>query len=156
MTGLADGTTYRFAAVARNAAGIGPPGYSDNVTPAAPPGSPAPVEALAGDSSVALNWTATPGAVYGVTTYDSIGIVSPSPSVQITGSSAVVSGLASGKKYFAVTSTNSAGQTSIAFSRTVIPYNRAEVDAWMTGSLADFPALRAARGTIRAMRTQVG
>lgn len=140
ITGLSDGTGYRFAVVARNAIGTGPAGYSETVTPAGSPGSPAPVQTVMGDGSFVLSWTSGgPGISYTVTTYDSNGLVSPPPPTQINGTSATVTGLAGATKYyFAVTATNPAGQPNVAFSRTVVTYNRQQADAWMSEPLGDF------------------
>jgi titin len=104
ITGLANGTTYRFAVQAVNAMGTG--AYSD-VSNSVTPGSPeAPTigTAVAGDAQATLSWTApanegaAPITGYAVTPY--IGFT-PQPAVTFdsTATTETVTGLTNGSNY---------------------------------------------------------
>ena len=59
VTGLTNGTPYTFTAVATNAAGTGPASApSDAVTPRTVPVAPTGVSGVAGNTQVAVSWTA--------------------------------------------------------------------------------------------------
>ncbi len=57
ITGLTNGTAYRFKVRARNARGLGPPSsYSNGATPSSIPGGASIGATLVGDSEVTLKW----------------------------------------------------------------------------------------------------
>jgi hypothetical protein len=113
VTGLANGTSYTFTVVAKNAAGNSAPSVASNaVVPATsvPPGAPTNVRATPGNgrASVAFTAPASDGGA-AITSYT----VTASPGGQTaTGSSSpiTVAGLANGTSYtFTVTAANTAG-----------------------------------------------
>lgn len=59
ISGLTNGSSYTFTVTATNAVGTGPASTaSNNVTPATTPGTPTAVSATAGNTQVALSWSA--------------------------------------------------------------------------------------------------
>jgi hypothetical protein len=58
VTGLTNGTTYRFRVSAVNATGVGVPAVSAPLTPSAPAAAPTGVVGVPGNAQVALSWTA--------------------------------------------------------------------------------------------------
>ena len=116
VTGLTDGTTYRFRVRALNTVGAG--GYStisNAVTPTPLPGPPTIGSATAGNGQATVSWTApasegaTPITSYVVTPY--IGYFPLSPvTFSSTATTQIVTGLTNGTTYrFRVRATNASG-----------------------------------------------
>ena len=123
VAGLINGTTYSFTVTATNAVGAGSASASTSATPqAAAPGAPTGLTAVAGNSAVALSWTA-PASNGGspVTGYTVTG--SPAGSCSTTGAlTCTVSGLTNGVAHtFTVTATNTAGTSSASASASATP-----------------------------------
>jgi hypothetical protein len=111
VTGLTNGTSYRFTVVASNALGAGPASAaSAAVVPATTPSAPADVRALAGDGAVQVSWTAPADGGRPITGYT---VTSTPGSVQCrtnTATACNLSGLTNGTAYtFTVTATNAVG-----------------------------------------------
>jgi hypothetical protein len=113
ITGLENGIAYTFAVTAWNAVGAGQTSVPSNAvtTPDVPvaPGAP---EALAGDGSATLTWSAPPDGGSPITGY-AIAILpeTPGAATAVEGTHAVVSGLANGTTYtFRVAATNAVGE----------------------------------------------
>ena len=128
VTGLTDGTTYKFRIAAVNANGAGTfSGMSNGVTPAGVPGTPTAVAATAGDASATVSWTApaSNGAV--ITSYEvrysSDNGTSWTSFGSVGATQANVTGLTNGTSYvFDVAAHNLIGQGSFsAPSSAVIP-----------------------------------
>lgn len=112
VTGLTNGTAYTATVGAKNAAGTTTSEPSAPVTPRTVPGAPTAVQAVRGDQSATVSWTApesdggSPVTGYTVT-------VSPGGTAKQVGADAtstVVSGLTNGTPYtFTVVATNVAG-----------------------------------------------
>ncbi|MGZ4169790.1 MAG: N,N-dimethylformamidase beta subunit family domain-containing protein [Solirubrobacteraceae bacterium] len=118
VTGLTNGHGYTFTVAAINAIGTGPESApSATLTPKAPvpPGTPGTPSAVAGDGSVAVDWTAptdnggAPITGYRVTPY--VGATAQTPTTTATSTtSANITGLTNGTTYtFKVAAINSAG-----------------------------------------------
>ncbi len=128
VTGLVNGTAYTFTVAAVNAVGTGPQSSpSSPVTPMAlPPGTPsAPnnVTATPGVGRATVSWTApTSSGTSAIQGYTVSVLPAPGPpaSVSITGTTATVTGLASGATYsFAVAAFNASGTGPPALSNPV-------------------------------------
>ena len=124
VSGLANGTSYTFTVTATNAIGTGVSSLPSNaVTPAAAPGAPTGVKALAYDASALVSWSAPAANGSAITGYT----VASSPggkSCTTTGAlSCTVPGLVNGTPYtFTVKATNGVGTGSAsAPSNTVTP-----------------------------------
>jgi len=116
ITGLTNGTTYRFKVRARNVVGLGPLStFSLPVTPVTVPGAPAIAGAIAGDGAVSLSWTApastggSPITGYAVVPY--IGTkAQPARTFASTATTQLITGLTNGTTYrFRVRAVNAAG-----------------------------------------------
>jgi hypothetical protein len=111
VTGLANGTAYRFTVDAVNAAGTGTPSaVAGPVTPLTVPGTPTGASAVAGNAQAAVSWTApaTDGgsAITGYAVTSSPG----SLTCATTGLTCAVTGLANDTAYsFTVRAANAAG-----------------------------------------------
>ncbi|MFG1605008.1 fibronectin type III domain-containing protein [Actinoplanes sp. NPDC049265] len=70
VTGLANGTTYAVRVRAVNGVGAGPASARATVTPAAVPGAPTDLAAVAGDRSATLSFTAPDAGGSPITGYD--------------------------------------------------------------------------------------
>ncbi|MFG1889047.1 fibronectin type III domain-containing protein [Micromonospora sp. NPDC049051] len=124
ISGLTNGTTYRFRVVATNAVGAGPPALSQSVRPQAttPPATPAaPRAALevgsAGNptGAVEVDWAAVPQAADYVVTPILDGEAGAHPPQTVSGTSARFPGLTAGRTYtFTLTARNAAGRASAA------------------------------------------
>ncbi|HEY7283377.1 MAG TPA: fibronectin type III domain-containing protein [Actinomycetota bacterium] len=124
ITGLANGTTYRFRVVATNAAGNGPASALSNaVTPHSPPGAPTSVVATGGNRMATVTWAAAPANGGAITGYRII--ASPGGATTTVGGStlnAVVTGLNNGTTYtFSVIATNDLGDGPAGVSNAVTP-----------------------------------
>ncbi|MDE3723146.1 fibronectin type III domain-containing protein [Nocardiopsis sp. N85] len=111
ITGLTNGTAYRFRVRAVNAHGLGPAAQSMEVTPGErAPGAPASVTAQAtGSENATVSWTAVDGAHDYLVTIDAASGTDPSDRTS-TGTSADVSGLTPGETYtFTVTARTQGG-----------------------------------------------
>ncbi|MBM3677176.1 MAG: hypothetical protein FJW96_04735 [Actinobacteria bacterium] len=116
MTGLVNGTAYRFSVAATNGIGTGGDSpLSGSVTPAAVPGQVTGLTAAAGNEQVSLGWT-PPASNGGSTILEYRVTRTPSggsPVTTLTGSTATsftVTGLANGTAYaFTVAAVNTAG-----------------------------------------------
>jgi hypothetical protein len=112
VAGLTNGTAYTFTVTATNAAGISSSSAASSpVIPAALPGAPRSVTAVAGDGQASVSWTppasdgGSPITAYTVTS-------SPGGKTATTGgtTTATVSGLTNGSAYtFTVVATNARG-----------------------------------------------
>jgi fibronectin type 3 domain-containing protein len=125
VSALIDGASYTFTVVATNGVGDSPAsGPSNLVTPAAVPGAPTGVSAIAGDGQATVSWTApssdggSPIISYTVTSSSDQSIM-----VSDSETSAVVSGLIDGDSYtFTVVATNGVGDSPASSpSNSVIP-----------------------------------
>ena len=134
VTGLSAGTEYTFSVSATNSAGTGT-AATDTVTTWQLPGTPRNVSAsVTGTDTVSLTWDAPSTGNPASFTY----AVSGSGTIEVSGTSATVSGLSPGTEYtFSVSATNSAG-TGDAATDTVttwqLPGPPRNVSASVTGT----------------------
>jgi photosystem II stability/assembly factor-like uncharacterized protein/chitodextrinase len=126
VTGLSNGTNYVFQVYATNAVGNGVSSEASNpVTPMTVPGVPTGIVASAGDASATLSWSAPVSnggsAIIGYAL--TISPATPGAVINVTGTSALVTGLANGTNYsFQVYATNAEGDgLSSAPSNLVTP-----------------------------------
>jgi len=126
MTGLTNGTSYRFRVTATSAIGTSTRSSATNpVVLGAKPGAPTNARAAKGDQSATVTWTAptsdggAPITSYKVTSYPD-GVTQ---TVDATQTTATVTGLINGTTYrFRVTATNRLGtSTSSVVTNAVIP-----------------------------------
>lgn len=112
-TGLVNGQEYYFAVEAVNAAGSSTKSYADAM-PCTVPDAPTGLVAVAGEGSVALNWTAPSDNGAAITAYKvywGTSASSLSHVLQVSTISATVTGLTGGTTYyFAVVAVNSEGE----------------------------------------------
>lgn len=107
--GLANGTAYHFALVARNAAGDGSARTADATT-ADLPGAPQNVAATPGDGSIRIAWS--PPASDGGSAITGYAVTIDGAPTACTASPCTLSGLTNGTAHvFIVTATNAAGTT---------------------------------------------
>jgi uncharacterized repeat protein (TIGR02543 family) len=110
ITGLTNGTTYKFIGIATNAAGTSTSAASNPIFPAAVPGAPTTVTALRGDETATVSFAApadnggSPILSYTLT------VVETGQTFTGSGSPITVTGLTNGSSYtFKVTATNAVG-----------------------------------------------
>jgi len=118
ITGLTNGTAYRFTVAAINAVGFGPQsGFSNVVTPATVPDAPTIGTAIRGNTSATVSWTpgsngGAPITAYIVTPYIS-GLPQPATTFNSTATTQTVTSLANGTTYtFTVEAVNVAGTSA--------------------------------------------
>jgi len=122
VTGLKNGTSYKFAVVATNSIGTS---HTATCTPASLPGVPK-VTVVGGNAQASLSWVtkhATGAATtsYTVTATPSVEGI-PSPNLTALGGNVVVTGLINGTSYvFGVSATNVIGTSVVGASKAVIP-----------------------------------
>ena len=141
VTGLTNGTSYRFSVRAINAIGASPASaLSNNVTPAVVvtvPGAPTIGTATAGDTNAVVRWTApanTGGAditAYRIQVRTGTTVIRTVTGVPGTATSSTVTALTNGTAYnFRVQAVNSAGIGALsAASNTVTPQGTTTVTA---------------------------
>ncbi|MCX6522601.1 MAG: fibronectin type III domain-containing protein [Actinobacteria bacterium] len=126
VTGLTNGTAYRFVVSALNAVGTGDPSAATSDTTPGPPPPPASPTAVAADSSAAVSWTAPVLTGHApLTSYTVTATASGRPTVACTASapatSCTLSGLVNDVTYsVAVTAANAHGSSS-AVTTSVTP-----------------------------------
>ena len=141
VTGLANGTAYTFTVSASNALGTGPPSApSAPVTTPDVPGAPTSVNAVAGNQSVALSWTASTTTGGEPITGYTVVVSPPAPSAafNVTGTTATFTGLTNGTAYtFTVAAVNAVGTgPASAPSAPVTPSASASVPSAPSGVVA--------------------
>ena len=144
--GLTNGTTYAFRVAAVNAAGTGPSISPVAATPFLPPVAPTGVTATAGDSSVALSWTAPSNvaaiAIVGYKIERSVNSGSTwTVAVANTASNLTnytVNGLTNGTTYqFRVSGIISSGAGAASTAVTVLPYGAPTAPTGVTVTAGD-------------------
>ncbi len=141
VTGLSNGTTYRFAVRAVNAAGAGKPSSVVPGTPATTPTPPRSLVATPGNTTAKVSWQlpfyngGSPIVRYTVTSNPGARTC-----VATTTPSCVVTGLANGTRYtFTAVATNAVGNSPVsAASEAVVP--RTVPSAPLNPRVALFPA----------------
>jgi titin len=141
VTGLTNGTAYTFAVAALNGVGTGPNSApSAAVTPATEAGAPSGVSGVAGNTVVALSWTAPASdggsAVTGYVVTPSIGGVAQTPVTFTSGATTQnVTGLTNGMAYtFTVAALNEVGTGPESVpSAAVIPATEAGAPTGVSG-----------------------
>jgi titin len=141
VTGLTNGTAYTFAVAALNGVGTGPNSApSAAVTPATEAGAPSGVSGVAGNTVVALSWTAPASdggsAVTGYVVTPSIGGVAQTPVTFTSGATTQnVTGLTNGMAYtFTVAALNEVGTGPGSIpSAAVIPATEAGAPTGVSG-----------------------
>jgi hypothetical protein len=123
VTGLKNGTAYRFSVVATNSLGSS---YMATCTPSTLPGVPK-VTAVAGNAQVTLSWVSAPGpgvptTGYTITCNQSVSIP-PNPTSPL-----VITGLNNGTSYiFSVSATNIIGTSAAGAAKAVVPVSVPDV-----------------------------
>ena len=124
VTGLTNGSTYRFKIRAKNAVGVGPPSNSASATPATVPDAVGSLSATAGDREVVLTWTApADDGGSSITGYEYQYSPGGSGWTAVSDATVTVSGLTNGTQYtFEVRAVNGVGEgTASSASATPVP-----------------------------------
>jgi uncharacterized repeat protein (TIGR02543 family) len=112
ITGLTNGSTYKFQAVATNAAGTSTSSLSNSITPASIPGAPTAVTATRGDETATVVFTAPADNGGSTITSYTLTVVETGQTFTGSGSPITVTGLTNGSAYtFKVTATNAVGNS---------------------------------------------
>ena len=110
ITGLTNGTTYKFQAVATNAAGITTSALSNSIIPASIPDAPTAVTATRGDETATVTFAAPADNGGSPITSYTLTVVETGQTFTSSGSPITVTGLTNGSSYtFRVTATNAVG-----------------------------------------------
>jgi uncharacterized repeat protein (TIGR02543 family) len=110
ITGLTNGTTYKFQAVATNAAGTTTSALSNSIIPASIPDAPTAVTATRGDETATVTFTAPADNGGSPITSYTLTVVETGQTFTGSGSPITVTGLTNGSSYtFRVTATNAVG-----------------------------------------------
>lgn len=142
VTGLTNGNLYRFAIVTSNPIGISAPSniLSTSPVPSLIPPSSAPTlgAPVIGDQKVNLSWNAVLNASKYIVYYSTTSPVTfSSPSLEVQGITAEITGLTNGTLYyFAVVASNGAGNSSLSSLRSGSPIT--SPPAAPTGLVATF------------------
>ncbi|CAN2230032.1 Listeria/Bacterioides repeat [Candidatus Nanopelagicaceae bacterium] len=148
ITGLSNGSTYKFQAVATNAAGTSTSSLSNSIVPASIPGAPTAVTALRGDETATVSFTAPADNGGSAITGYTLTVVETGQTFTGSGSPITVTGLTNGSSYtFKVTATNAVGfsDTSTA-SAPIKVAGVADAPALVTALAGDQSALVTATG----------
>ncbi|MBU6240488.1 MAG: fibronectin type III domain-containing protein, partial [Acidobacteria bacterium] len=117
ITGLANGTAYSLRVRATNSSGNGAASVIVTATPFALPGAPVVAVPVAGDSQVTLTWSSPAGNGSSITSYvvqQSADNVTFSNVANPTATSAIVTGLTNGTRYWFRVFAVNAAVTSVA------------------------------------------
>ncbi|OIR15064.1 xyloglucanase Xgh74A precursor [mine drainage metagenome] len=121
--GLANGTQYYYVVSAANSTGSSPYSAEASATPAPIPPAPTGLSATAGNSQMALSWTASPGAsTYNILRSTVSGSGYASVATGIASTSYTDTGLTNGTTYYYVVSaTNSTGTSANSAEASATP-----------------------------------
>jgi hypothetical protein len=122
VSGLKNGTEYRFTVTAKNGNGVGPSSVSNGVVPSAVPGAPGGVSAVAGVLRATISWT--PSAANGspVSAYKVTAAPEGATCSTTGATSCTITGLHAGTTYtFTVTASNGNGAGPSSVSNGVVP-----------------------------------
>jgi alpha-L-arabinofuranosidase len=134
-TGLNNGTTYYYVVSGVNASGEGANSTEASATPVAPPPAPTNIVAIAGDSSVALSWSASATAANycvkrSLTSGSGYTTIATNTSLAFTNT-----GLLNGTAYFYVVSAlNASGESSDSAQVSARPTSSAPVALVVTSA----------------------
>jgi uncharacterized repeat protein (TIGR02543 family) len=110
ITGLTNGTTYKFQASATNAAGTTTSTLSNSIMPASIPGAPTTVAAIRGDETATVTFAAPADNGGSPITSYTLTVVETGQTFTGSGSPITVTGLTNGSSYtFKVSATNAVG-----------------------------------------------
>jgi len=114
MTGLTNGTSYTFTAVAQNSIGNSPGATSNSAVPAGLPTAPTSVTAVSGDKSATITFSGAGTNGSAITGYI-IKVAPTGDTFTVTSSPAVITGLTNGGSYtFTVAAVNAIGSSSFS------------------------------------------
>jgi fibronectin type 3 domain-containing protein len=144
LVGLVNGTTYYFRVTAVNQAGEGQPSGGVPATPRTVPEAPAGLTATADNAKVTLSWKApasdggSPVERYNLYLGTTAHFTGRAPLAKVTGTAAVVTGLANGTTYyFRVTAVNQAGEGQPSNEVPATPLTVPEAPAGLTATPGD-------------------
>ena len=140
VTGLTNGTSYRFQVTATNAMGTSDLStMSYPVTPAARPDPPTSVLAQRGNQQATVSWTVPAANGSAITAYAVVAVEDPTKGCTTTGATTcVVTGLTNGSSYtFRVSASNGVGSSDPSIpSSSVTPATRPNAPTGVTGTRA--------------------